>query len=288
MNGIAKLYRKNFNNLTKAEKQIAEYICSNPKKVITMTSLDLGKELNISDATVLRFSKKIGFSKYTELKEYLTGELEARKSVIDKMLDNWNNDREDNNSIKKMINADIKNMQKLYIDLELEEIENAVNLIQNAKKVYVIGVGSSRAVAEMLGWHCMVLGMESVTITEGGYGLFEKIAHVTPEDCVIFFSVPKYLKDEVNMMELLNKKKVPSIVITNNLFSKISSYATIFLPVETDNTSFFNSFILHAEICNIILLKLFEGDRNRYFQYFKQNEKDQGFLYEDEEPYSTY
>lgn len=288
MNSIAKLYRKNFNNLTKAEKQIAEYICNNPKKVVTMTSLELGKVLNVSDATVLRFSKKIGFSKYVELKEYLNEELESRKSVIDKMLDNWNNDREDNNSIKKMMSSDIKNMQKLYIDLELEEIENAVNIIQNSKKVYVIGIGSSRAIAELLGWHCMVLGIEAVTITEGGYGLFEKIAHVTSEDCVIFFSVPKYLKDEVSMMKLIHNKNVPSIVVTNNLFSKISSYATIFLPVETNNTSFFNSFILHAEICNIILLKLFEKDRTKYFKYFKQNEKDQLFLYEDEEPYHNY
>lgn len=288
MTGIAKLYRKNYNNLTKAEKQIAEYICGNPKKVIMMTSLDLGKKLNVSDATVLRFSKKIGFSKYNELKEYLAEELEARKSVIDKMLDNWNNDREDNNSVKKMINADIKNMQKLYMDLDLEEIDNVVKLMQTSKKIFVIGVGSSRAVAEMLGWHCMVLGLEAVTISEGGYGLFEKIAHVTKDDCVIFFSVPKYLKDEVQMMELLHTKKVPSVVITNNLFSKIASYASIFIPVETDNTSFFNSFILHAEVCNVILLKLFEGDRNRYFQYFKQNEKDQSFLYEDEEPSSTY
>ena len=74
MTGIAKLYRKNYNNLTKAEKQIAEYICENSKKVIMMTSLELGKELNVSDATVLRFSKKIGFSKYNELKEYLAEE----------------------------------------------------------------------------------------------------------------------------------------------------------------------------------------------------------------------
>ena len=36
MTGIAKLYRKNYNNLTKAEKQIAEYICENSKKVIMM------------------------------------------------------------------------------------------------------------------------------------------------------------------------------------------------------------------------------------------------------------
>ena len=90
------------------------------------------------------------------------------------------------------------------------------------------------------------------------------------------------------MMELLHAKKVPSVVITNNIFTKIASYASIFIPVETDNTSFFNSFILHAEVCNVILLKLFEGDRNRYFQYFKQNEKDQSFLYEDEDPSPTY
>ncbi len=71
MTGIAKLYRKNYNNLTKAEKQIAEYICENSKKVIMMTSLELGKELNVSDATVLRFSKKIGFPNIMNLKNIL-------------------------------------------------------------------------------------------------------------------------------------------------------------------------------------------------------------------------
>lgn len=266
-------------NFTKSEEKIANFINGDIKEAITLTAMELGKKLNMSDMTILRFSKKLGFDKYNDLKDFLTEELDSRKSVMDRMLLCWNNEGE--NSITQIINSDIKNLQKLHGNLKEKDINLAVELVKKSQKVYVIGIGSSRAVAELLNWHYTVLGINSLSITEGGYGLFEKIANITSKDCVFFFSVPKYLKDEFKALEFLNKKDVPTILITNDIFSKMTNLATIYLPIEIRNTSFFNSFVTIIELCNILLFKIFETDKERYFNNLKRNEEYQEFLYLD-------
>lgn len=279
MKNFRSLCVENQTNFTKSEEKIASFINENIKEAITLTAMELGKKLNVSDMTILRFSKKLGFNKYNDLKEFLTEELDSRKSVMDRMLLCWNNQNE--NSIVQIINSDIKNLQKLHNDLKEKDINLVVNLVRKAQKVYVIGIGSSRATAELLNWHYTVLGINSLSITEGGYGLFEKIANITSEDCVFFFSVPKYLKDEFKALEFLKKKNVPTILITNDTFSKLTNLSTVFLPIEIRNTSFFNSFVAAIELCNILLFKIFETDKEKYFNNLKQNEADQEFLYLD-------
>lgn len=277
MKSFRSLCAENQTNFTKSEEIIANFIDENIKEVITLTAMELGKKLNMSDMTILRFSKKIGFNKYNDLKDFLTEELDSRKSVMDRMLLCWNNQNED--STIQIINSDIKNLQKLHVDLKEKDINSVVDIVKKSQKVYVVGIGSSRAVAELLNWHYTVLGINSLSITEGGYGLFEKIANITSKDCVFFFSVPKYLKDEFKALEFLRKKNVPTILITNDIFSKMTNLATIYLPIEIRNTSFFNSFTAAVELCNILLFKIFETDKEKYFNNLKKNEADQEFLY---------
>ncbi len=75
MNNVYKLYKENYEKLTKTGKKIAEYISKNPKKVIVLSALELGKEIGVSDASILRFSKNIGFNKFNDFKNYIAMEL---------------------------------------------------------------------------------------------------------------------------------------------------------------------------------------------------------------------
>ena len=56
-----------YNDLTKSEKKIANFIMKNFEKTKTMTSYDISKKVNVGQATVIRFSKKLGYSSFNEL-----------------------------------------------------------------------------------------------------------------------------------------------------------------------------------------------------------------------------
>lgn len=71
MNKLNQFYKEHYNTLTKGEKKIAEYFVKNPKKVMMLSALELGKEIGVSDASILRFSKALGFQKFSDLKNYI-------------------------------------------------------------------------------------------------------------------------------------------------------------------------------------------------------------------------
>ena len=146
MNEIHKLYKKNYAKLTKTEKRIAEFISKNPKKLITLSALELGKELGVSDASVLRFSKNIGFNKFSDFKNYVALEL-SEGNLNERIVKNWNNFTSENDLANKIINADLRNIQDFLLNIDFELIERLIDLIEKSEKIYILGIGASRAIA---------------------------------------------------------------------------------------------------------------------------------------------
>ena len=58
----------------KAEKQIADWIFANPGKIISLSIVELAELCKCSEATIVRFSKRLGLSGYQELKISLAAE----------------------------------------------------------------------------------------------------------------------------------------------------------------------------------------------------------------------
>ena len=59
---IITLLRSSYNNMTKSEKKIADYILANEKSVMSQTISDLAVKAQSSEITVSRFCKKLGFN----------------------------------------------------------------------------------------------------------------------------------------------------------------------------------------------------------------------------------
>lgn len=55
--------------LTKSQQQIARYLVENPGQVAFLSITELAKETGVSEATIVRYAKELGFSGFQELKE---------------------------------------------------------------------------------------------------------------------------------------------------------------------------------------------------------------------------
>ena len=61
--------------LTKSQIRIADYVAKNQKRILGMTAKELGKETGVSDATIIRFARTVGFKGYTDMQEQVEKEL---------------------------------------------------------------------------------------------------------------------------------------------------------------------------------------------------------------------
>lgn len=281
MDKIHKFYKENYKTLTKVEKKIAEFFVKNPKKVMLLSALDLGKEIGVSDASVLRFSKIMGFNKFNDFKNYIALEL-SETSPDDRIVKNWDNFNSKNDIANKIVNADLENIKEFLLNVDFDQVNEAVEMIDEAKKIYFLGIGSSRAISQFMFWHVKRLGFNAECVNEGGLGLYEAFSHIKKGDVVIIFAFPRFLNDEIKAVKLAKEKKAKIITVTSNVFSEISFLSNIVFKISVENNGFFNSYIVPMELCNIILTALFEKNKTSIYAELKENSLVKDFLFTSE------
>lgn len=278
MNKFQIFYKENFNTLTKTEKKILEYIIKNPKDIVISSALDIARELDTSDASVLRLSKTLGFDKFTDLKGYINTNLECI-SPNERIIKNWNNFNSENDLANKIITADIDNIQNFLINIDFDLLNQTIIMLQNSKKIFFLGLGSSKGISQFMFWYMRRLGFEAECINEGGLGLYETLSHIKKGDTIFIFSFPRILEDEIKILKFAKEKKVNIISVTNNDFSEVSLLSDIVFQVEVENLGFFNSYAVPIQLCNLILTILFEKNKDTIYKEIKENSFVQDFLF---------
>lgn len=280
MEAIYNYYKNNYNVLTKTEKKIAEFIIKNPKKVIVLSALDLGKEIGVSDASVLRFSKTIGFEKFSDLKNFLAEELSNHKNPNERITSNWNNFDSKDDLVNKIINGDLENIKRFLSEIDINQLNDAVEMLNNSKKIYYLGLGSSKVIAQYMYWYTRRMGFECECINEGGLELYEVIQNMKKNETVFMFSFPRILSDEVRAINFAKEKKLKIITVTTNVFSEVGILSDIVFKLTVDNHGFFNSYAVPIELCHLILTMLFEKNKEKIYAKIKENEHIKNFLFE--------
>ncbi|MGL6167489.1 MAG: MurR/RpiR family transcriptional regulator [Fusobacteriaceae bacterium] len=141
---VLEYIQQNYNNFTDSEKLISDYFLSNKEIIIKLSSKEIGKLTTTSAATVVRFSKKLGFCSLNELKLSLKlSSVEEDKNLRFKYLDKNLKTRDIIYGVKDSIDSIMEKTIKL---IDEKELDYAINLLINAKNIYIFSVGVSSLV----------------------------------------------------------------------------------------------------------------------------------------------
>lgn len=141
------LFMTNFNqeiksiykNLTKTEKKVADYVLKNPKKVLYLAINELADECEVGDTSVYRFCRSIGLRGYQEFKVRLSLSLNDDVSFSGENIADGDFLDMANSISKKYTNAVAKTMSII----DEQAINSVVSSIEQAKNVYIFGIGAS-------------------------------------------------------------------------------------------------------------------------------------------------
>lgn len=118
------------------------------------------------------------------------------------------------------------------------------------------------------------MGFKTNLIGEGGIALFEKLTPITSKDMLIVATFPRYSRDTMNAILFAKNKGVPVITISDSELSDIAFNSDVVLATQTQIPSFFNSYIVPMELCNIILISILEKDKERIYRNLKNSIED--------------
>ena len=140
---------------SKGQRAIARYILSNYDKASYMTAVQLGKMSGVSESTVVRFAGGMGCDGYPEFQKQLADYVSRRLSMTKRLeLDVDEMDFEE--QIDFVMGNDMENLRKTWETLDRNAVNEAVESLLAAEHIYVVGVRSCSAIANLLTFYLLV------------------------------------------------------------------------------------------------------------------------------------
>ena len=190
-------------SLSSTERQIAQFILENPDETTTLTIRDLARRSFSSPSSVVRICRVIGFQGYKELRHALTLEL----ATLGENGSHREKDITPQDSLQEIVDkVTHKNIQSLLDTqrlLLLDELEQCVELIANARTVLLFGIGSSLCVAKDTYLKFLRLDKPCV-VNEDSHSQLLQARNATAQDVGIVFS---YSGQTMEMIQCIKEMK---------------------------------------------------------------------------------
>lgn len=255
-NDIVTRMNQTFAQMSKSHKKIASYIMDHYDTAVFMTAATLGKEIGISESTVVRFAAGLGYDGYPEFQKALEEWVKSKWNSLQQMGAKYGNSSQ-SEILTSVIRADMEKMEDTIHNLDPAAFETAVSSILEAKHVYVIGLRSCEPLASFLSFYLSmirgdVMQLKTTSTTE----LFEQMIRVSDEDVVIGISFPRYSMRTLKAMEFANDRNAKVITITDSVHSPMNLYSSCNLLARSDMVSIVDSLVAPLSVINALVVAL--------------------------------
>lgn len=270
---ILTVIQENMSTFSKGQKRIANYILESYDKAAFMTASKLGKTVNVSESTVVRFASELGYDGYPSMQKSLQKMIRNRLTSVQRIEVSY--DRfGDQDVLTSVLQSDIDKIRMTLEEVDHQSFENAVEAIVKARRIYIIGVRSSASIATFLHFYLNLIFDNVVLIgASTASEVYENLIKVGAEDVVLGISFPRYSSRTVHGMKFAKDQGAATIAITDSEASPLASTATYTLKARSDMASFVDSLVAPLSLVNALLVAVSRKKNEDLSNTFQKLEK---------------
>ncbi|MBQ1920000.1 MAG: MurR/RpiR family transcriptional regulator [Selenomonas sp.] len=222
---ILPILRSVYDDLTKSEKKIAQYISVHAPDIMGQTVAELARNTDSSEITISRFCKKLGFSGLQGLKIALAAELSAAGEDGFQDIHRGDTEGEIAGKIFRNITDGLQDTLKI---LDFNLIKRAVQMLAGARLVAIYGFGNSATVCRDLSTRFLRFGI-AVQAFDDAHLQVTSAALLSPADVVVAVSHSGATKDILSSVAIAKDNGAKVIAITSYAQSELARSADIAL-----------------------------------------------------------
>ncbi|WP_301099480.1 MurR/RpiR family transcriptional regulator [Otariodibacter sp.] len=212
-------------SLTKTEKKIANAILAQPGILAQCSLSEVASQLDVGEATFIRFCRTLGFKGYTDFKLDLAIELATQEKESSTLLDTEVLESDTSREIANKLHSTLHNVIAETINLlNYDDLEKVVSELQKADRIFLFGVGTSGITAEDAKHKLMRIGYQTDAVTNNHF-MYMQASLLKKGDVVIGISHSGYSEETTRALRIAKDNKAKTIAITHNLRSPITAVA---------------------------------------------------------------
>ena len=265
--------QSNMSTFSKGQKLIANFILESYDKAAFMTASKLGRTVNVSESTVVRFAAELGYDGYPAMQKALQEMIRNKLTSIQRI--EVSNDRIGDHDILSMVmQADMEKIRLTMEETSREAFTASVDAIVSARRIYIMGIRSASAITSFLGFYFNLIFDNVVVVhTSAASELFEQLLRVGEGDVVIGVSFPRYSRRTVRAMEFAQKQGATVLAITDSEASPLTAIADHSLLAKSDMASFVDSLVAPLSLVNALIVAVGRKKNDDLSETFGKLEK---------------
>ncbi|VBB08814.1 sugar isomerase (sis) [Lucifera butyrica] len=205
------------NRCTKSETGILNEILRNPQEVAKDTIVEFAAKCEVSEPTITRFVRKIGFKHYTEFRIILSQEL-----LRDEIKKNQNYDEK--KEISGLYEEYCRLLEKSSALISQEILNELIDMMDQATRIKIYGIGASGLTAFETATKLLRVGYSVFAVSDASY-MRRDASYSRQGDLIIAFSVSGETRDLVAALELAAKHGARIILVSAYEHSAASKFA---------------------------------------------------------------
>ena len=260
---FSQILSEHYGKLTKSEKQIADHLRKNQEESAFLSAGELADHLGLSEATLVRFARSLGFDGYPAMREVLQENFRRRVTHSTRLRSRLNDLREAGDIFERLVASEIDYLTEALQTLDRKALNAAVELLRTHQRVFVFGLGPSVSLVELLEIRLTRSARHVIPLKTSGREMLEPMLMMNSNDLLIaigFFNMTPNLQI---VLDYANEHKTPVIFVTDTLDLMVGDKADVVLKAQRGPVSAFHSLTVPMTIINTLLLALSSVDQEK-------------------------
>ncbi|MEW5724137.1 MAG: MurR/RpiR family transcriptional regulator [Thermodesulfobacteriota bacterium] len=234
---VVQVIRDHYPNLNDTFRRIADFVLLNLEKATYSSLLEISRDIGVSDATLIRFARALGFRGFRDFRESLIKHIRKIIYPIQKPGLLPGDGRESYLTLVR--DKDVEYIKKTMNSLDLGDFEALVNLVRTSRRIYCLGWGCSSFLAEYLAHSLVLLSFDAVAVVRERRPLVQQLLLAGDDDLLVVFDIILYSTEVLEAVEYVRREKKTKIVtFTNDAQAQIVQYADLSFFIDVSGHDF--------------------------------------------------
>jgi DNA-binding MurR/RpiR family transcriptional regulator len=252
---LDKLIIQKYPELSKKEQLVADFLLQTQHTIIVLSGKEVAAHSGVSEATIVRFAKRLGFTGYRSLKFHLVQEAKEMVMPEDsfKLL---SRERNHVSTANRVADMEIENIRQTISQINPEQLKDFVQILRNSRQIFTIGLGISSLMARIAAYLFNQAGVRAFACQKDEHAFIERLIHLRMKDVVLALSFPPYSKETIEALKFCNQRDVQCLAITDKPTAPIVEWSHAHLIVKSNNMFFTNATAAISMILNTLATEL--------------------------------
>ena len=220
---------------------LARHVLANYQSVAFATVAQLAQDSGVSEATVVRFAKALDFAGYPDFQNEVRRLVRAELRGAERFKRGAAPRAAARTPLDLIIEKERANIAALYESFDPQAFAKALALLREAPEVIVVGTRSTAPLAYHLWFALTKIAVNATRVSTISSETYDYLGRLDRRACVVVIGFPRYLREQVALLEFAKRRKLATLTITDSAFSPLRGQVSLFAPAESASFVAFHS-----------------------------------------------